>query len=88
MRVGLGRHFGKLVDDMFGRGAVGIAHAEVDNVLAPCPCGGLHRIHFGEDVGRKALDSVEFVGHGTSMAAVLHCGKRTRAMTGIAVGMS
>ena len=52
--VGLGRDFGELVDDMLGRRAVGIAHAEVDDVLAARARRGLHRIDFGEDVGRQA----------------------------------
>ena len=46
-----------------GGGAVGIAHAEVDDVLAARARRGLHRVDFGEDVGRQALDAVEFVGH-------------------------
>jgi aspartate/methionine/tyrosine aminotransferase len=37
--------------------------AEVDDVLAARSCRGLHRVHFGEDVRRQALDAVEFVGH-------------------------
>ena len=63
MRVGLGRDFAQLVDHVLGRRAVGIAHAEVDDVLAARARRGLHRVHFGEDVGRQALDAVEFLGH-------------------------
>jgi hypothetical protein len=33
----LGRDLGQLVDDMFRRGAIRIAHAEVDDVLAARP---------------------------------------------------
>jgi hypothetical protein len=59
---------------MLGRSAVRIAHAQVDNVLAPCPCRSFHRIHFGEDIGRQASDAVEIVCHSASMAAMLRCG--------------
>ena len=52
MSGGLGGNFGKLVDDVLRRGAVRIAHAEVDDVLTARSCRGLHRIHFSEDVGR------------------------------------
>ena len=34
MGDGLLRRFDHLVDDVFGRGAVGVAHAEVDDVFA------------------------------------------------------
>ena len=57
------------------RGAVGIAHAEVDDVLAARPRRRLHRIDFGEDVGRQALDAVEIVGH-RDCGGDVQCGKR------------
>ena len=75
VRVGLGRHFGKLGDDMLRRGAIGIAHAEIDDVFSARSSRGLHRIHLREDVGRQALDAIEFVDHRASMAAMLQCGK-------------
>jgi hypothetical protein len=61
---------------VFRRGAVGIAHAEVDDILAARPGSGLHRVHFGEDVGRQALDAVKVVGHGLIVTAIVQCGKR------------
>ena len=76
--VGLGRDLGQLVDDVLRRRAVGIAHAEVDDVLAARPRRGLHRVDLGEDVGRQAPDAVEFVGHRGVMAAMLQCGKPSR----------
>ena len=79
MRGRLGRDLGQLVDDMLGRGAVGIAHAEVDDVLAPRPCRRLHRIDFGEDIGRQAADAVEFVGHASAWRLMLQCGKAYRS---------
>ena len=51
--------FDELVDDVPGRGAVGIAHSEVDDVL-PAPAGG--HLELGgdvEDVRREALDARE-----------------------------
>jgi hypothetical protein len=55
--------FAQLVDNVLGRGAIGVAHAEVDDVLAARALRRLHRVDFGEDVGREAADAVEFV-HG------------------------
>ena len=77
----LGGDFAQLGDDMGRRRAVGIAHAEVDHVLAPRPRRRLHRIDLGEDVGRQALDAVEFVGHRvdcmTAIAAVPQAHQRS-----------
>ena len=42
---------------------------EVDDVLASASRRRLHRVDFGEDVGRQALDSVEFVVHRRQHAA-------------------
>ena len=42
----------QLVDDMPGGGLIGVAHAEVDDVLAPGPGGGLQLIDDVEDIGR------------------------------------
>jgi len=61
MGVRLSRDLGKLFDHVFRRRSVGIAHAKIDDVLAASARRGLHRVDFGEDVGRQALDSVEFV---------------------------
>ncbi len=69
MRVGLARDLGQLVDDVLRRRSVGIAHAEVDDVLAAPARGGLHRVDLGEDVGRKALDSVKVGVHRPTHAA-------------------
>ena len=49
-------------DDMRRRRAVGIAHAEVDDVLPGAPRLCLGRVHFGEDVGRQAADAMELAG--------------------------
>ena len=51
----------ELRDDMGRRGGVRIAHAEIDDVLAGRARRRLHRVHLGEDVGRKALDPVELL---------------------------
>src|SRR5690606_223170 len=65
--VGLGRHFRKLVDDMFWRGPVGIAHAKIDDVLTAGASRGLHRIDLGEYVRRQPADAVKFFGHADAM---------------------
>ena len=53
MRDRLLRRFNHLVDDVFGRGAVGIAHAEVDDVFAAAAGGDLHLAGDVEDVGGR-----------------------------------
>ena len=63
MGGGLGGDLGQLGDDMRRRRAVGIAHAEIDDVLAARAGRRLHRVDLGEDVGRQAADAVEFVVH-------------------------
>ena len=73
VRVGLARDLAELVDDVLGRRAVGIAHAEIDDVLAARPGRGLHRVHFGEDIGRQALNAVEIRVHGRALTAMLRC---------------
>ena len=69
MSMRLARDLGQLVDHMLWRCAIGVAHAEVDNVLAAPARRRLHRVHFGEDVGRQALDSVEVGVHRPTHAA-------------------
>jgi hypothetical protein len=49
-------------DDMWRRRAVGIAHAEVDNVLSGTTGLCLGCIYFGEDVRWKAADTMELAG--------------------------
>jgi hypothetical protein len=63
VRVGLPRDFAQLVDHMLGRRQVGVAHAEVDDVPPRPACCVPHRVDFGDDVGRQALDAVELVFH-------------------------
>ena len=59
MRDGLLRRLDQLVDDVFGRGSVGVAHAEVDDVFAAAACGNLHLPRDVEDIRRKALNAAE-----------------------------
>ena len=54
------RRLNHLVDDVFGRGAVGVAHAEVDDVFSAAARGHLHLAGDVEDIGREALDAAEF----------------------------
>jgi hypothetical protein len=63
MRAGLAGDFAQFVDHMLRRRMVGIAHAEIDDVASRAPRRMPHRVDFGDDIGRQALDTVEFVGH-------------------------
>jgi len=63
MGVGLARYLDQLVDDMGRRRQIGIAHAQVDNILSRRARGRPHRVHFGDDIGRQAFHAVEFFGH-------------------------
>jgi len=54
---GLLRGLDHLVDDVLGGGAVGIAHAEVDDVFAPAAGGHLHFAGDVEDVGGQSLNA-------------------------------
>ncbi len=51
----------QLVDDVAGRFLVGIAHPEVDDVLALGARLRLQVVDDREDVGREPLDSIELV---------------------------
>ena len=62
----LGHRLDELVDDVLGRGHVGVAHAEIDDVGAAGPRRGLEAVDLGEDVGRQALDAMEFFDHVTN----------------------
>src|SRR3546814_2664124 len=53
VRVRLLRDPAQLVDDMLRRRQVGVAHPQVDDVLARRTCCRSHRIHFGDDIGRS-----------------------------------
>ena len=63
MRIGLARNFAQFFDDVIGRRQIGIAHAQVDDVTARMACRSAHRVDFGDDIGRQALDAVKFVFH-------------------------
>lgn len=56
-------HFDQLVDDVLRRGLIGIAHAEVDDVLAPGSRLGFQLVDDVEDIRRQALDSRKIVFH-------------------------
>ena len=63
MSIGLHRNFTQFFNDMGRWRQVWIAHAKIDNVLTRLPRGRPHRVHFGDDIRRQALDAVEFFGH-------------------------
>ena len=64
--AGLRHRLDQLVDDVLGRGHVGIAHAQIDDVGAAGPGRRLQAVDLGKDVGRQALDAVEFFDHVTN----------------------
>jgi len=47
----------ELFDDGRGRGVVGIAHAQVNDILAGAAQAVLERVELAEDVGRQRLDA-------------------------------
>ena len=53
----------QLVDHVLGRGQIGVARAQVDDVPPRGACCGPHRVDFGDDIGRQALHAVELVVH-------------------------
>jgi hypothetical protein len=57
-----------LVHDVPGRGAVGIAHAEIDDVFATAPGGGFEFAGDVEDISGEAANAREFV-HGNLVVA-------------------
>jgi len=74
VRVGLLRDLAQFVDDMLRRRLVGIAHAEIDDVLPRAACRVPHRVDFGDDIGRQALHAVE-IGLHHSLSLLRHdCG--------------
>jgi hypothetical protein len=64
VRVGAPDRLDQLVDNMPRRGAVGIAHTEVDDVLAPAAGRHLELGGDVEDVRREALQALELVTRG------------------------
>ncbi len=76
--AGVAHRFAELVDGHVGRGQVGVAEAEVDDVLAGSPGLDLEPIDDGEDVGRHVRDPAEL--HpadvsGPGIGPLFHCGR-------------
>ena len=55
----LADRFDELVDHMLGRGQVGIAHAEIDDIGAPGSSLGLERVDLLEDIRRQTPHAVK-----------------------------
>ena len=51
------RGFAQLVDDVLRGRLIGIAHAEIDDVLATVAGRHLEIVHLAENVGRQAVDA-------------------------------
>ena len=73
MRGRLERRLDQLVDDVLGRGAVGVAHAEVDDVFAAAAGGHLHFAGDVEDVGGQALNARKLFHDDSSVKPVASC---------------
>jgi hypothetical protein len=63
MGLGILGRFDELSNDMRRGRTVGVTHAEIDDVPPSRSGSGLQRIDLAEDVGGKALDAIEVVGH-------------------------
>ena len=61
--LGVVQGLDQLLHHVRRRRPVGVAHAEVDDVLAAPPGGCLHRVHFREHVGRQSTQAEQFLGH-------------------------
>ena len=64
MRVGLGGHFGQFGDHVRRRRQIGIAHAQIDDVVTARAGRCAHGIHLRDHIGRQAFDAVKIVLHG------------------------
>jgi hypothetical protein len=53
---GLERRLNQLVDDVLGRGSVGVAHAEVDDVFSAAAGGHLHVAGDVEDIRQAGAE--------------------------------
>src|SRR5271165_4180675 len=63
MRARVLHRLDQLGYDVRRRRAVGVTHAQINDVLASAPGLGLGRVNLGEDIGRQAADTVELVWH-------------------------
>jgi hypothetical protein len=70
VRGGLPDRLNELIYYMGRRGAVRVAHAEVDDVFATAARGGLHLAGDVEDVGGKALNAGKLVHDDSSVRPV------------------
>ena len=71
MRGRLHHRFHQLVHDVPGSGAVGVAHAEVDDVFAALAGGLLHGVGNVKDVSRQTLNARKFFHDDSSVTAVV-----------------
>jgi uncharacterized protein len=72
VRVVALRDLNQLVDDVTRRGPVGVAHRQVDDVLARAARRHLQLVGDVEDVGGQALDAREFGDHGLGRVVHVH----------------
>lgn len=54
---------GHFVDDMLGRGLIGVTHTKINNIFAPRPRGGFQFPNDVEHIGWQTLDALKIVIH-------------------------
>ena len=57
--------FNQFIGDVLGRGQIGIAHSEINDIFTGRARLGLDRIDLGEDIRRQALYAVKLLIHHT-----------------------
>ena len=74
MVFGLLRRFDQFVDDVRRRGLIRIAHAEVDDVLAPLTRFKLQGLYLRKYVGGKSFNAVKSVADSNEFVRLLQAG--------------
>ena len=64
MGVAALRRFAHFIDDVLGRGLIGVAHAEVDDVFTAAARRHFELAHLVKNIRWQALDAREFFGQG------------------------
>ncbi len=64
MAARVGHGLDQLGHDMRRSRAVGVAHAQIDNILGGRARLGLGLIDLSKHIGRQTADTMEFFGHG------------------------
>ena len=82
MGIRFARHFAQLFNDMRWWRQIGVAHAEIDDVITAGTRRRPHRVDFGDDIGGQAADAVEIVVHRIGFRLGLSIGERKQKGAG------